>query len=1052
MRTICFAFCCVSSLAAQTVWFEPNQGQVAGQTEWIGRSKGAYLYITGDEVVYANQKNMHLRLAGARKHTHVEGLEPTGGISSYFTGRDEKTWFTGIPHYAKLKYKDVYRGIDMIYYGSGRNIEYDFVLKPGADPKQIQLAFSEPVHLDHGDLVVAGLRQHKPRVLQNGREIAGSYRIAGSNRVELALARYDHSRSVIIDPVLEFSTYIGGPGFDTGVQTIVDSTGAIYLTGFTQSPASPSLNPFQQTNIVNEAPFMMKFTSQAKQVIYFAVLGSNGWDESSGMAVDSSGSAVVIGHTISATFPLKNAFESNYDSEYGTGFVTKLSSDGRSLVYSTYYGGSREEFPWAVRLDSQGNAYTTGSTWSLDFPTLKALQTTLAGNFDWYVGKFSPSGTLVFSTYLGGSANDYSYGLALAPDGSVFVVGSSVSSDFPLKNPIQTEPGPRASAGFGTPAMARISGDGQTLLYSTFIGGPIFGWAGSVVLDSIGNIYINGGVVGPGLTTENAFQNSPTGPQSVFLMKLDPTGRQIIYCTYLDGTGGASTGDAGSGDVAVDSNNSAYIAGYAFSGDFPTLNSLQQFSGSGPDIFVTKFAPSGNQLVYSTFLGGSSVSGSASITLDASGNLYGTGYTISSDFPTKNAFQPTYGGGGDAILFEMSDSTVLPSSPLTVSPADLLFSYVLGTNTPASQIVTVAGGSFTATATAPWITLSPSGTNLTVSVIPGSLAVGTYQASISVAPPNGTPASVVISLNVLAPPPVLTSLDPAFVAVGSNDTTITINGSGFTSNSIVDVLGEPWTITPVMFINSSTLQFSIPGGNFSTPQSLPISVQNPQSPLSNVLVVSVGQPAPQFTAASVVNAASYAGGGVAPGEIVTVYGSNFGTQANAQVTFDYVPATIVYVTSTQLAVTVPYFVSGTTSLIVTSNSVASAPVTLNVVPSVPAVFTSDASGKGQAAALNQDYSINSASNPAPIGSVVQLFGTGGGTLTNDTLPHLTLPVSATVGGASAQVTYAGIAPGLVQGAMQVNVQIPSGITPGPSVPIVITVGQAMSNSVTVAVR
>ena len=195
-----------------------------------------------------------------------------------------------------------------------------------------------------------------------------------------------------------------------------------------------------------------------------------------------------------------------------------------------------------------------------------------------------------------------------------------------------------------------------------------------------------------------------------------------------------------------------------------------------------------------------------------------------------------------------------------------------------------------------------------------------------------------------------------------------------------------------MFVNSSTLEFSIPAGNFDTAQSLSIAVQNPQSPLSNVLVVSVGQPAPQFTAASVVNAASYVGGGVAPGEIVTVYGSNFGTQANAQVTFDYVPATIVYVTSTQLAVTVPYFVSGTTSMIVTSNDVASAPVTLNVVPSVPAIFTSDASGKGQAAALNQDYSINSASNPAPIGSVVQLFGTGGGTLTNDTLPHLTLPV------------------------------------------------------------
>ena len=722
MRTICFAFCFVSSLAAQTVWFEPNRGQVAGQTEWIGRSKGAYLYITGDEVVYANQKNVHLRLVGAKKHARVEGLEPTGGISSYFTGRDEKTWFIGIPHYAKLRYKDVYGGIDLVYYGSGRNIEYDFVVRPGADPKQIQLAFSEPVRLDHGDLIVARLRQHKPRVLQDGREVAASYRITGSNRVELALASYDHSRSVIIDPVLEFSTYIGGPGGDNGVQTIVDSSGNIYLTGYTQSPASPSLNPFQQTNIVNLAPFVMKFTPQAKQIIYFVVLGSNGWDESYGMAVDSSGSAVVVGHTISATFPLKNAFESDYISEYGTDFVTKLSSDARSLVYSTYYGGSREELNGAVQLDSQGNAYVAGSTWSPDFPTLQALQPTLAGGFDWFLGKFSPLGTLIFSTYFGGSGDEYSQGMALAPDGSVFIVGGSPSSDFPLKNPIQTEPGASASAGLPTPAMARISGDGQTLLYSTFIGGPIHGGAGSVVLDSSGNIYISGSIVGPGLTTVNAFQNSPTGTLSIFLMKLDPTGRQLIYCTYLDGAGGAAyTGD---NSVAVDSNTSVYVAGYTDAADFPTLNPLQQFSGASYDIFITKFAPSGNQLVYSTFLGGSGVNGPASISLDASGNLYGTGYTNSPDFPTKNAFQSTYGGGGDAVLFEISDSMVLPSSPLTLSPADLSFSYVQGASTPPSQTVTVAGGSFTATASAAWITVAAGSASLTVSVNPAFPCAG----------------------------------------------------------------------------------------------------------------------------------------------------------------------------------------------------------------------------------------------------------------------------------------------------------------------------------------
>ena len=368
MRIICLALCFVSALAAQAVWFEPNQGQVVGQTEWVGRSKGAYLYIAGDEVVYANQKNVHLRLVGAKRRARVEGLEPTGEISSYFTGRDEKTWFTGIPHYSKLKYTDLYPGIDMVYYGSGRNIEYDFVVKLGGDPKKIELAFSEPVTLDNGDLIVAGLRQHKPRVIQDGREIAANYRINPANHVQLTLAKYDRSRDLIIDPVLEFSTFLGGPGDDEGAQVVVDSSGYIYLAGFTQSPASPSLNPFQQTNIVNVAPFVMKMTPQADHVVYFVVLGSNGWDTADSMAVDSNGGVVVVGTTRSATFPLKNPIQSDFKAAFWTGFVTRLSPDARSLVYSTYFGGSYEDDPSQVQIDSQGNAYLTGGTGSSDFP------------------------------------------------------------------------------------------------------------------------------------------------------------------------------------------------------------------------------------------------------------------------------------------------------------------------------------------------------------------------------------------------------------------------------------------------------------------------------------------------------------------------------------------------------------------------------------------------------------------------------------------------------------------------------------------------------------
>jgi len=219
-------------------------------------------------------------------------------------------------------------------------------------------------------------------------------------------------------------------------------------------------------------------------------------------------------------------------------------------------------------------------------------------------------------------------------------------------------------------------------------------------------------------------------------------------------------------------------------------------------------------------------------------------------------------------------------------------------------------------------------------------------------------------------------------------------------------------------------------------------------------VVAYGLDAPQFMAASVVNAASYAGGDVAPGEIVTIFGSNFGSKETTQVRFDGLPATLVYVTATQMAATVPYTVAGLprTTLVIKSNGASSIPVSLVVTAARPAIFTANASGTGQAAALNQDNTVNGASNPALAGSVVALYGTGGGTLTADSPPRLSLPVSASVGGLPAPVYYAGIAPGLVQGAMQINVQIPDGITPGPAVPVMLTVGDAPSPPVTLAVR
>jgi uncharacterized protein (TIGR03437 family) len=1041
------AICLFLAQAAfgQTIWFEPNQGQVHRSVEFLARSSGGYAYFGRDKMVV---RDVRMDLIGANRKSAAEFGQATGGISSYFIGRTEKDWHTGIPHYERVQYRDVYAGIDLVYYGSGLNIEYDFVVRPGGDPNEIRLAYSKPVRLDeNGDLLIAGLRQKRPKVFQGSREITCDY-LVRNNEVRLAVAAYDHAHTLTVDPVLEFSTYLGGPAEEHGFGIAIDSAGFVYLAGGSQSPASPTLNPFQNTTALILSPVVFKITPDGQKIVYYAFVGNNSWDAANTIAVDSAGSAVISGTTRNPNFPLKNPFQTQFKAIYDNAFVTKLSPDGRSLIYSSYLGGSNWDHGQAIALDASGNAVVAGYTLSSDFPVLNASQPHFGGGYsDCFLSKVSASGTLILSTYFGGSGGEACYGVALDKSGNAYIAGSSNSQDLPLKNPIQTTTSPRIAY---TPLLAKFSPDGL-LLYSSFIGGPTAGTAWAVAVGAAGDIYAAGSVDGQ-FTTKNALQSSTQSPGTGFLMSLDPTGQTIRFGTFFGGSGmDVITG------LALDAVGGIYVVGWTTSSDFPAKSSFQSFKGGGVcqcDAFAAKLSPGAQSIIYSTLLGGTNGDFGEGITLDAAGSAYLIGTTLSQDFPVKDAFQGAFGGAFDFFFAKISDNTPLPPSPLVLNPSRLLFRYTQGGNAPALQTVTVSGPAFTTGTSAAWLNVSTSGSNLNVAVNPAGLAPNIYTGSVSLTPQAATPASVDVTLTILAPPPVLTSVDPTLVPMGSNDTTITVHGSGFTSSSILQVNGVPWTVTPVQFVDASTLRFSMPASYFTVQYNHTIAVQNLQSALSNILAVSVGVPAPLFTSMSVVNAASYVAGAIAPGEIVTVFGSNFGAQGSTQVLFNDIPATLVYVSATQLAATVPYPVAGaqSTTLMITSNGVSSTPVTLSVTDAAPAIFTADASGTGQAAALNQDNTVNGTSNPAPAGSVVALYGTGGGALTTDTLPRLILPVTATVGGVPATVYYAGIAPGLVQGAMQVNVQIPGGAMPGLAVPVAITVGNATSKIVTLAIQ
>ena len=319
-------------------------------------------------------------------------------------------------------------------------------------------------------------------------------------------------------------------------------------------------------------------------------------------------------------------------------------------------------------------------------------------------------------------------------------------------------------------------------------------------------------------------------------------------------------------------------------------------------------------------------------------------------------------------------------------------------------------------------------------VSPGTLSPGSYVGAVTLHPQSGAQVtSVDATLNVFGPPALISSVEPVLVPLGGDDTLITIHGSGFLPGAAVYVSGIKWTASPVTVVDAQTITFKMPKENFSGLISYPITVLNPQSVQSNSIAISVGNPAPSFTAASVVNAASYAPAPVSVGEIVVVFGQNFGSLDSTGVLFDNNPAKVLYVTPTQLAATVPVTAGvGQTTLlqVQTSHDVFSAAVQIPIAPAAPGLFTSDASGKGRVAAINQDNTVNGSSNPAPAGSVVALYATGGGMLTADALPRLKLPVTATVGGLDTQVLYAGIAPREPEGVIQINVQIPATLQPG----------------------
>jgi beta-propeller repeat-containing protein len=652
--------------------FEANQGQTAEPVEFLSRGRGYELFLTPTESVLVLRTPgrvgkghgashldgvVRMRLLGANPRPIIEGRDVLPGRSHYFIGSDPRRWRTNVTQYARVEYEDVYPGVSLAFHGDQGQLEYDFTVNSGADPELIRLGIegADEIRVDpegnlHLSLPGGEVVQPAPVVYQeiggSRRAVAGRFVLRSSREVGFEVGPYDTGRPLVLDPVLVYSTYLGGSDTDNGLGVAVDVSGNAYLTGETASTDFPTANALQSANGGGLDAFVVKLNAAGSALEYSTYLGGSGRDTGARIAVDASGRAYVTGETDSTDFPTANALQAAF-AGVADAFVAKLDATGSALVYSTYLGGANFDSAGGIAVDALGNADVTGRTASTDFPTANALQAESAGALDAFVAKLNAAGSaFIYSTYVGGSGDDTAYGVADDGSGNAYVTGTTSSRDFPTANALQ----PENAGGDGDAFVAKLDAAGSALVYSTYLGGSGFEVGSDITVDASRSAHVTGHTSSVDFPTFRAFQAKSGGGNDAFVTKLNPTGSALAYSTYL----GGSRDDIGWG-IAVDTARNAYVTGSTVSPDFPTRSPLQAEKGAASDAFVTKLntalgGTSLGSLMYSTYLGGNDEDVAYDIAVDGSRNAYIGGYTESIDFPTHDPLQPANAGEYDVFV------------------------------------------------------------------------------------------------------------------------------------------------------------------------------------------------------------------------------------------------------------------------------------------------------------------------------------------------------------------------------------------------------------------
>lgn len=659
------------------LYFIQNQGQLDDKVKYYEKTNRHCIYFTQDGVHFAFSQTktesklaaahnrekspaassrlshnrtqvsppelFHLRPVGMHPEVEITAFEPADGKVNYLCGNDPRLWRTNIPTYRAVVYREAYPGIDLKFYGAGRQLEYDIILKPGADPKQVKFRLGGIKDLaitEEGDLLVrlpngSSVRQKKPQIYQEimGAKVSreGKFKLAkdeGPGVYGFEVASYDRTTPLVIDPImLIYSTYLGGNGYDACNAMAVDSSGNAYVTGCTYSSTFPHTSSAYHTSLNGASDaFVTKISPAGDALVYSTFLGGSGGEEGYGIAVDSQGCAYVTGYTDSSDFPTLNPLQASRSGDTDS-FVTKLSASGSALVYSTYLGYAYDDSGNAIAVDGLGNAYIAGETYSPD-----ALANVL-------VSKINANGSLGYKISLGGTGNDVGRGIAVDNTGNAYVTGYTKSNDFPIStNAIQTR-----LRGISNAFLAKIDGAGNRV-YSTFLGGSGSDEGNSIALDNAGKAYLTGITRSPDFPLKNQLQAALQGGSDAFVTKIDLANTAVVYSTYL----GRSYDDEGTG-IAVDQTGAAYLTGWTAVPVPPDAPAMFP-----TDAFVARVNPAGNNLDFYYLLGGSDNDWGNGIALDQAGNIYVTGETSSVDFPISYALQASLNGAANGFISKIS--------------------------------------------------------------------------------------------------------------------------------------------------------------------------------------------------------------------------------------------------------------------------------------------------------------------------------------------------------------------------------------------------------------